>query len=278
MEVNMPPGSVDFRIALDSVFRQSERKGMPYVDVKAADLHRQVGWYPGHNHRMRTCCNIMLQKQEPPDMILEKPRKLYGPSLKIRYRLPRKFTLDIESTNSTSHPGLSSSPQVSANSQASHPTRQREGVLVIVPCGKAKIWSRKPDRGPALACEAYTGPFFSVNKRYAEHFGEEWVILSAKHGLIRPDFVIPGPYDATFKKKSTNPVQPSFVRHQITLLGLNQFKIVVGLGGKEYLAVVKEAFAPLEVHFPFAGLKMGPQMQAIKKAIERNDPFLKTAE
>ena len=75
-----------------------------------------------------------------------------------------------------------------------------KGLLVIVPCGQRKIWDSQPNHGPAEACEAYTGAYFTVNKHYAKHFGEAWVILSAKYGLVPPTFRIPGPYNVTFKK------------------------------------------------------------------------------
>jgi hypothetical protein len=63
--------------------------------------------------------------------------------------------------------------------------------LVVVPCGKSKVWDREPHRGPTPAREAYVGNLFKVGRRYAEAFSDEWVILSAKYGLIQPDFVIP---------------------------------------------------------------------------------------
>ena len=44
---------------------------------------------------------------------------------------------------------------------------------------------------------------------------------------------------------------------------------VIGLGGKEYRAVVERAFTPYgrSVEFPFAGLTIGLAMRAIKRAI-----------
>ena len=61
----------------------------------------------------------------------------------------------------------------------------RAGTLVIVPCGKSKIWDRDPDAGPTAARAAYVGSPFKVNREYAETFGEAWVILSAKYGFLQ---------------------------------------------------------------------------------------------
>ncbi len=113
-----------------------------------------------------------------------------------------------------------------------------------------------------------------MNRRYAECFGDIWVILSAKYGFIAPDFVIPEPYNVTFKKRSTNPVSASALRDQVRRLGLNGFETVICLGGKEYRAIVREAFAgePAEIVFPFAGLPIGKMMQVTKQAISSGQP------
>jgi hypothetical protein len=94
--------------------------------------------------------------------------------------------------------------------------REVDETLVIVPCGQSKIWDRYPNAGPVAARNAYTGPLFRVNREYAEKFGDRWVVLSAKYGFISPDFVIPGPYEVTFKKKRTNPILVSILGEQVS--------------------------------------------------------------
>jgi len=61
-------------------------------------------------------------------------------------------------------------------------------TLTIVPCGRRKIWGHNPN-APQLvpARAAYTGNASVISRRYAERFGERWVILSAKHGLLLPN-------------------------------------------------------------------------------------------
>lgn len=56
--------------------------------------------------------------------------------------------------------------------------------LVIVPCGKRKIWDKHPDQGPTRADDAYIGTPFTLNRTYAERFGDRWVVLSAKYGRV----------------------------------------------------------------------------------------------
>lgn len=146
--------------------------------------------------------------------------------------------------------------------------------LVVVPCGRAKIWDRLPDLGAAAAREAYTGAPFNLNRDYAERFGDTWVVLSAKYGFIRPTMPIPRPYEVTFKRQETDPVADERMREQVIALGLDRFSIVVGLGGKEYRGAIERAFAGLPPHliFPFAGLPIGRSMRATKQALLSGNP------
>jgi len=63
-------------------------------------------------------------------------------------------------------------------------------LLVIVPCGQAKVWKKEPNHGPIKAKFAYKSSPFAVNRKFAEKFSDKWVILSAKYGFIDPDFVM----------------------------------------------------------------------------------------
>jgi len=139
-------------------------------------------------------------------------------------------------------------------------------LLVIVPCGRSKIWKKHPHLGPTPAQEAYTGAPFKVNRVYAETFSDRWVILSAKYGFIEPTTPITQ-YEVTFKRKSTKPVSASILRKQVTALRLFDFDQVIALGGKEYRSVVEEAFADTAVKltFPFSGLTVGRAMRAVKQ-------------
>lgn len=152
-------------------------------------------------------------------------------------------------------------------------------LLVIVPCGQKKLWDRNPKAGPTPAKDVYTGSPFKVNRAYAERFAKKWVVLSAKYGFIEPDFPIPGPYNVTFKRKSSGPVATTMLTEQIRKLRLNQFSDVIVLGGKEYQQAVRDAFegTAVRLHSPFAGLQIGKMMQATKRAVAANQPFGKAA-
>jgi len=140
-------------------------------------------------------------------------------------------------------------------------------TLVVVPCGSKKIWAAHPDVGPVPAQDAYVGTPFRVNRGYAETIGDDWVILSARYGFLRPDDLIPGPYEVTFKRKSTQPVSVPVLRRQISRLGLSWYDRVIGLGGIEYRQALQAAFgSEAALAFPFAGLALGYSLQAAKAA------------
>jgi hypothetical protein len=148
------------------------------------------------------------------------------------------------------------------------PPHSQRKLLVIVPCGRAKIWSKHPEAGPTAAADAYIGAPFTVNREYALRAGGNWVILSAKCGFLDPTDVISGPYETTFKRPSTNPIGMAALREQVQRMGLDRYGEVIGLGGKEYRAAIKAAFDGMAVNltFPFAGLPIGKAMSATKRS------------
>lgn len=85
----MPPTAQDFQNKLKNIFTSAQSQGKPFVDVKSGDLHRRVGGYPGHNHRMPVCCDVMRRNMKPRDQILQEPPSGQGATIVIHYKLPR---------------------------------------------------------------------------------------------------------------------------------------------------------------------------------------------
>jgi hypothetical protein len=83
------PTVQDFRSELRAMFREAEKEDSRSTTIVAKGLHRRVGGYPGPNHRMPTCCDVMLAEKRTSDTILSQPRKGKGASLTIQYTLPR---------------------------------------------------------------------------------------------------------------------------------------------------------------------------------------------
>jgi hypothetical protein len=138
-------------------------------------------------------------------------------------------------------------------------------LLVVVPCGQAKIWKKEPKHGPAKAKNAYIGALFRVNRTFAERFADKWIILSARYGFIDPDFIIPEDYDVTFTKPSTNPITLDDVKNQLKdRKDLRGYDAVIALGGQDYTDIVKQVFMNFsKVLLPTEGLSLFEMMHEV---------------
>lgn len=56
-----------------------------FTDLNAGIIHREIGGYPGKNHRMPECCEVMYSMMKGTDIVLSAPPKGKGASLTIRY-------------------------------------------------------------------------------------------------------------------------------------------------------------------------------------------------
>lgn len=129
--------------------------------------------------------------------------------------------------------------------------------VALVSCVKTKRAEASP------AGDLYTSPLFVGMRSYAKHHADTWYILSAKHGLLRPDEMVE-PYEMTLKKmkKADRNAWADRVQHQL-LAVLPPVAEVIFLAGECY----REGLVPFlqqrgfTVQVPMAKLKMGPQLQ-----------------
>jgi 5-methylcytosine-specific restriction protein A len=56
-----------------------------YLDINSGVIHRDIGDYPGKNHRMPSCCLAMRALMIEGDIIVEEPEKGFGANFTIRY-------------------------------------------------------------------------------------------------------------------------------------------------------------------------------------------------
>jgi hypothetical protein len=49
----------------------AEHASKTTVEINSGQLHREVGGYPGQNHRMPICCAVMRSEMSAGDAILE---------------------------------------------------------------------------------------------------------------------------------------------------------------------------------------------------------------
>ena len=88
----MPPTAEDFRQELYKVMNDAVKQAKDSVDINAGELHGRLGDYPGPNHRMPNCCQVMkaAMAADYGDVVMHEPPGGHGASLTIRYILPRR--------------------------------------------------------------------------------------------------------------------------------------------------------------------------------------------
>ena len=146
-------------------------------------------------------------------------------------------------------------------------------VLCVATCGKRKIWDTMPHLGPVEARRAYTGPLARASIEYAERFCPEYVILSAKHGFLRPWEKVLGPYNTTFNDPSTNPITLGELMRQAREKGLTGYDAIVVLAGSRYAWVVERVFPASRVIAPLRGMSMGEMIRALRRALREGRPL-----
>ena len=145
--------------------------------------------------------------------------------------------------------------------------------LVIIGCGKSKIWDKHQEAGSQKAEDVYTSSYATVKREYAQSQGCDWMILSAKYGFIRPEFVVPGPYNVTFDNPSTNPISLSELERQVEEQDLGRHDDVTVIGGRKYIERTRDAFARTSVRIdaPFEDYSMGQQMHIMRQEMQGHD-------
>ena len=137
-----------------------------------------------------------------------------------------------------------------------HPQLRRP--FLIISCGKTK------GSHPAPAAELYIGNLFSASRRHAQERGLPWAILSALHGLVRPEARI-APYDLSMSDRLLRgeaelAQYKAQLRQQLTELlegsGCDGVEIHAGY---DYARMLRP-LSPLPVVEPLAGLGMGERL------------------
>ena len=76
----------EFRAALQKLFSAAQRRGQSTLDVRAADLSREVGGE--REHAMTTCCAVMRAAMGLRDHVVGSDD---GDALTVRYMFPHRL-------------------------------------------------------------------------------------------------------------------------------------------------------------------------------------------
>jgi len=137
--------------------------------------------------------------------------------------------------------------------------------IALVSCVKAKRTSASAAR------DLYTSPLFRGLRGYAEANATDWYILSAEHGLLRPDQIV-APYERTLNKMSKGDRVAWAKGVQTQLLEvLPDGAEVILLAGVRYREGVSAFLRErgFSVSVPLDGLTMGRQLQRLKTLAAR---------
>ncbi|PEV31734.1 DUF6884 domain-containing protein [Bacillus thuringiensis] len=141
--------------------------------------------------------------------------------------------------------------------------------LCIIPCGKKKIWDKHSNYGPMEAKDVYISPFGKACQAYASMFFENWVILSAKHGFLRPNDIVLKNYDLAFDSKSDEVISIEKLQKQMLDKSLLQFDEIVLLAGKKHKKVVTKLYPEEMITYPLEECKgIGYMLQRLKEAVK----------
>lgn len=142
--------------------------------------------------------------------------------------------------------------------------------MIVVGCGKQK----RAESAPAK--DLYIGSLFRMARRYAEARGGPWVILSAAHGVIDPDWII-RPYDAALELKdealrqwARKAALAIEQRYETGFGGRLLGTPVEILAGMTYAAPLARELGELGLRWqqPLVGLGTGARLQKLKGMAE----------
>jgi len=123
----------------------------------------------------------------------------------------------------------------------------------LIACSRTKA-----DR-PSLARELYVSPLFRAAREYAENRYGQWLILSARYGLVEPDQVL-APYDLSLRQLTARQREAWGDRIAVELTDRFPAGTVLWFHAG---ALYRDAIAPVVAHqvrFPLASLGIGQQL------------------
>lgn len=154
--------------------------------------------------------------------------------------------------------------------------------IALVGCGSSKV---DLDDGETIAAkDLYDSNYFRLKREFAETCCDEWVILSAKHGLLSPSEEIE-PYDASLTPRSDSYIGDYeagkwAVRTSRSINVYDSFRAIyahyVVLAGEDYVTHIEDQLQRLRyVRFPFRSPDLGgigDQQRWLREQIDTYHP------
>lgn len=118
-------------------------------------------------------------------------------------------------------------------------------MITVVPCGARKAKTSQP------AKDLYVGAYFKKARAAAEALGYPWLIMSALHGLVKPDTVL-DPYEQAIAGVDIAYLRGA-VHRQVQAGMLGRRSVIVDFTPEAYHRIIADA-----VGKPGAGLFVRP--------------------
>ena len=155
----------------------------------------------------------------------------------------------------------------------------QENRYVLVGCGSKK----QDSTGYVPAGELYCSSYFEKKQNFAEEFGDEWYVVSAKFGMVHNETSI-WDYDATIEDIYTDEWLDVVEKNLEEKLDWTESDEVHVLVGNKYLdaedhhgrslrGLLNES--PPQVHYPFSQTSgIGKQQQYLDEVVGEEDPLM----
>lgn len=115
---------------------------------------------------------------------------------------------------------------------------------------------------PSPAGEIYVSPLFKMSRQAITKGTSSWFILSAKHGLLRPDEII-SPYDQSLQDMNKEERQQWTERVRSEILKVAGDAELIVLAGELYLRPFEGL--PNRIIKPLKGLVIGKRLKFLKE-------------
>lgn len=140
--------------------------------------------------------------------------------------------------------------------------------VALVACSSIKL------EKAAAARDLYTSPLFKKSREWAERYCDDWWVLSAKHGLVRPEAFL-NPYSLSLKDKTLE--EREDWRKDVGQALADEYPqgaTFVWLAGGLYMGALR--FIPYPNDYdheePMKGMQIGKRLRWLNMQLTAQDP------
>lgn len=232
----------------------ARREGGAFLSVRAGDVHRMMGL----SNMPRAVCSVLRGTKLRQEANLHLNRQ-EGPTDGMNVWFHYDLAQPLEET--TKHATTSQSFDPVEARPVQNDSVDLCGALVLISRTKAKLTT------PAPARDLYSSPAFQMKRRMAERDAADWLVLSAKHGIVRPNDIVE-PYDETLTGMGISGRRAWADRVLPALVPVAKgYSHVVCLAGQNYIEFLVQPLteAGIRVSLPLKGLRQGEQLSWMTK-------------